>query len=206
MELLEKASQCWQPPGARYSASTEQFPAGPGSLGCRSQKRRSRDASVEAFLLDTMAGKLDEKQQNEKGMSFFGTQGPWYTAGWTMAVTVERVKGRRAHRLHDRHAQTVALTTTRQANHSRCGRRTSCRPWPAHSVAGSGDSPGDSTHKTAIATAIHRAPSRPVEVVSLGDMAAQQEGLSEARGKPAGPQTRLGIMKFSNDFFLVWLR
>ncbi|MDZ4778887.1 MAG: DUF5700 domain-containing putative Zn-dependent protease [Planctomycetia bacterium] len=52
--------------------------------------------SVEAFLLDTMAGKLDEKQQNERGMSFFGVQGPWYTVGWTMAVTVEKVKGRPA--------------------------------------------------------------------------------------------------------------
>ena len=52
--------------------------------------------SVEGFLLDTMAGKLDEEQQNKKGMSFFGTQGPWYTIGWTMAVTVEKVKGRPA--------------------------------------------------------------------------------------------------------------
>ncbi len=50
--------------------------------------------SVEAFLLDTAAGKLDENQQREKAMSFFGTQGPWYTVGWAMAVSVERAKGR----------------------------------------------------------------------------------------------------------------
>lgn len=51
---------------------------------------------VEAFLLDTAAGKLDENQQREKAMSFFGTQGPWYTVGWTMAATVEKAKGRSA--------------------------------------------------------------------------------------------------------------
>lgn len=51
---------------------------------------------VEAFLLDVAAGKLDESRQHEKAMSFFGTQGPWYTVGWTMAVTVEKAKGRSA--------------------------------------------------------------------------------------------------------------
>jgi hypothetical protein len=52
--------------------------------------------SVEEFLLDTVAGKLDEGQQREKAMSFFGTQGPWYTLGWAMAVAVEKAKGRAA--------------------------------------------------------------------------------------------------------------
>jgi hypothetical protein len=52
--------------------------------------------AVEAFLLDTIGGKLDENQQREKAMSFYGTQGPWYTVGYTMAVTVEKAKGRSA--------------------------------------------------------------------------------------------------------------
>jgi hypothetical protein len=51
---------------------------------------------VEAFLLDTIAGRLDEKQQRDKVMSFFDIQGPWYTVGWVMAVTVEKAKGRSA--------------------------------------------------------------------------------------------------------------
>jgi hypothetical protein len=50
--------------------------------------------AIEAFLLETVSGKLDEKQQREKGMSFFGTQGAWYTVGWKMAATVEKAKDR----------------------------------------------------------------------------------------------------------------
>ncbi len=52
--------------------------------------------ALEAFLLDTVAGKLSESQQRENMMSFFGEQGPWYTVGWTMAAAVEKAKGRSA--------------------------------------------------------------------------------------------------------------
>jgi hypothetical protein len=49
---------------------------------------------VEGFLLDVAAGRLDEKAARETGFSFFGVQGPWYTVGWRMAVTIERALGR----------------------------------------------------------------------------------------------------------------
>jgi hypothetical protein len=52
--------------------------------------------SVETFLLATIKGELDEEQQRQRGMSFFGTQGPWYTVGWKMAVTIEKALGRPA--------------------------------------------------------------------------------------------------------------
>jgi hypothetical protein len=50
--------------------------------------------AVESFLIAVAKGELGEDQRREKGMSFFGTQGPWYTVGWRMAVTVEQAKGR----------------------------------------------------------------------------------------------------------------
>ena len=63
----------------------------------RDQLNLPRDlGALEAFLLDTVAGKLSENQQREKMMSFFGEQGPWYTVGWAMAAAVEKAKGRSA--------------------------------------------------------------------------------------------------------------
>jgi hypothetical protein len=54
-------------------------------------------AKVERFFVDMLEGRLDgEEQQNEVGFSFFGVQGPWYTVGWKMAVTIERAYGRDA--------------------------------------------------------------------------------------------------------------
>jgi Putative zinc dependent peptidase (DUF5700) len=50
--------------------------------------------AIEEFLLAIFEGRLDEQQQRKKAMSFFGTQGPWYTVGWQMAVAVEKSKGR----------------------------------------------------------------------------------------------------------------
>ena len=61
----------------------------------RDSKNLAQDMrAVEAFLLAVANGELDENQRREKGMSFFGIQGPWYTVGWRMAVTVEQAKGR----------------------------------------------------------------------------------------------------------------
>lgn len=51
--------------------------------------------SLETFFLDVIDGRLKtEDQINERGFSFFGTQGPWYTVGYTMAVLVEKREGR----------------------------------------------------------------------------------------------------------------
>ena len=49
---------------------------------------------VESFLLDVSNKRLSEEERDNKGYSFFGVQGPWYTVGWKMAVTIERVYGR----------------------------------------------------------------------------------------------------------------
>lgn len=49
---------------------------------------------VEAFFVDVLQEKLTDDQAREKGFSFFGTQGPWYTVGWRMATSIEKVYGR----------------------------------------------------------------------------------------------------------------
>ena len=52
---------------------------------------------VERFLLDILDGRLiDPDSTRERGMAFFGVQGPWYTLGWLMATTIERAAGRPA--------------------------------------------------------------------------------------------------------------
>jgi hypothetical protein len=50
---------------------------------------------VQAFLLDIVHGKFATEQARDSvAFSFFGIQGPWYTVGWKMAVTVEKRFGR----------------------------------------------------------------------------------------------------------------
>jgi len=49
---------------------------------------------VESFFLDVANNRLTENQINTTGFSFFGIQGPWYTVGWKMAVTIEKTFGR----------------------------------------------------------------------------------------------------------------
>ncbi len=51
---------------------------------------------IQQFLLDVASGRLATSEERERvGYGFFGeTQGPWYTVGWKMAVTIERHFGR----------------------------------------------------------------------------------------------------------------
>lgn len=50
---------------------------------------------VDGFFRQILAHQLGSPTTiSEVGMSFFGVQGPWYTVGWKMAVTIERAFGR----------------------------------------------------------------------------------------------------------------
>jgi hypothetical protein len=49
---------------------------------------------VETFFQEVLDGKLAGEELRDRAYSFFGVQGPWYTVGWKMAVTIERVYGR----------------------------------------------------------------------------------------------------------------
>jgi hypothetical protein len=51
--------------------------------------------TVEKFFLTLMEGKLSDDEENKKGFSFFGVQGPWYTVGWQMAAVIEKTFGRK---------------------------------------------------------------------------------------------------------------
>ena len=54
-------------------------------------------ADQQRVFLDILSGRLaDEHQIDEKMFTYFGVQGPWYTVGWRMAVTIETELG------HDR--------------------------------------------------------------------------------------------------------
>jgi putative zinc-dependent peptidase DUF5700 len=52
--------------------------------------------SLQQFFLDLLDQRLTDKEKiEERGMSFFGTQGPWYTVGYKMAVVIEKRFGRK---------------------------------------------------------------------------------------------------------------
>jgi hypothetical protein len=43
---------------------------------------------------DVLEGRLKGDEISKVAYSFFGIQGPWYTVGWKMAVTIEKTYGR----------------------------------------------------------------------------------------------------------------
>ena len=49
---------------------------------------------VEQFFLDVLEKRLTGDEIPKAGFAFFGTQGPWYTVGWRMAVLIEKTYGR----------------------------------------------------------------------------------------------------------------
>lgn len=50
--------------------------------------------TVDSFFTEILKNKLTADQIREKGFSFFGVQGPWYTVGWRMLVLIEKTYGR----------------------------------------------------------------------------------------------------------------
>ena len=96
---------------------------------------------VEAFFSDILQNKLTEDEIQKTAFSFFGTQGPWYTVGWKMAVLIEKTYGRakliecmcdqrlllptynQAAAKHNRHSRKpLALWSTRVAETGQAGR------------------------------------------------------------------------------------
>lgn len=53
-------------------------------------------AAVDAFLRSVAAGSLAGDAATEQARAFYGEQGPWYTVGYHLAVTIERAAGRQA--------------------------------------------------------------------------------------------------------------
>ena len=53
-----------------------------------------RMAQLAEFFRGILSGRLTGDAMRDAGMTFFGNQGPWYTVGWRMAVTIERRFGR----------------------------------------------------------------------------------------------------------------
>jgi Putative zinc dependent peptidase (DUF5700) len=69
---------------------------------------------VDSFFNEILEDKLTAEEIREKGFSFFGVQGPWYTVGWRMSVLIEKTYGR-AKLIECMCDQRLLLTTYNQA-------------------------------------------------------------------------------------------
>jgi hypothetical protein len=49
---------------------------------------------LDQFFRRILTGELTKEQVNKQASTYFGIQGPWYTVGWKMAVTIEQAYGR----------------------------------------------------------------------------------------------------------------
>lgn len=52
------------------------------------------EAEAARSILQKKSGRLQGQEMMEAGLAFFGYQGPWYTVGWKIAVTIETMLGR----------------------------------------------------------------------------------------------------------------
>jgi hypothetical protein len=50
---------------------------------------------LDGFFRKILNGTLTPEQADKQAFTYFGEQGPWYTVGWKMAVTIERAYGRK---------------------------------------------------------------------------------------------------------------
>lgn len=74
----------------RATASQEKHERWDLDMGHAYQNRLELDD----FFMKVLKGELSGEKADEKGFSFLGYQGPWYTVGYKMAVTVENAFGR----------------------------------------------------------------------------------------------------------------
>jgi hypothetical protein len=79
---------------------------------------------LEAFFSDVLQNKLTSDEIQKTAFSFYGTQGPWYTVGWKMAVLIEKTFGR-AKLIECMCDQRLLLSTYNQAavKHNRSSRQ-----------------------------------------------------------------------------------
>ena len=94
--------------------------------------------NVDSFFAEILEDKLTADQIREKGFSFFGVQGPWYTVGWRMSVLIEKTYGR-AKLIECMCDQRLLLSTyNRAATKDNRTARTPLALWSAAVVASSG--------------------------------------------------------------------